>query len=310
MPRRFLSVLVLVLIALRGSALAGAKPDDVTPATNQAKKDFAAALKNAETAFNAGASNLVRSLARGAMTRAAAAASHQAALLTFATTVAKAANDASNAVEAAATEAMNEAVDDSLRGTIVGDAGSLDQFSEFMQTQLESARRYAALRAGKVTAAIAKGSNHSRMNVQLPAWSFDRRAAPALNGALATLGPSADVITMWVGIATRFDDGSVTVAFAGTAPKSSDGNFGIYLVGKNVSGGGDVRAIGKLSDGGIPVTNDRTWTLTATLYQPNVGTPVDPGNRIVHFGVEPFDPGPPAGRQPNRFMVGGVIGIE
>jgi hypothetical protein len=304
MIRRLLPVLVLVVIALRGSALAAGKPDDVTPAVNQAKKDFSAAVKTAETAFNAGSSSLVRGLAKGTTTRSGAAALHQAAILAFATTVAKAANDATNAVETAATQAMNDAVDDSLRGAIVGDGGSLDQFAEYMQTQLENARRYAVPRVNRVTAAIAKGSNHTRMNVSLPAWSFDRRAAPSLGTPLAPLDPIADVITMWVGISTRLDDGSVKVAFAGTAPKSSDGNFGIYL-----SGGGETRAVGKLSDGGVPVTNDRTWTLSATLYTPNAGNPVNPGNRVVQYGVEPFDGGL-AGRQPGRFLFGGVIGIE
>jgi hypothetical protein len=303
MIRRMLPVLLLVLIALRGSALAGA-PDDLTPTVTQAKKDFAAALKSAETAFNAGTTTQVKGLAKGSVSRPLAAATYQTAILTFVTTVAKAANDATNTVETAATAAMNDAVDDSLRGTIVGDLGSLDLFQDYMQTQIEGAHRYAAARIAKFCAALAKGSNHTRMNVALPGWTYERHAAPSLPTTLTPLGPSSDVITMWVGISTRLDDGTVKLAFAGTAPKSSDGNFGIYL-----SGGGETRAIGKLSDGGIPVKDDRTWTLATTLYTPNVDNPVTPGNRIVHYGVEPFDGGL-AGRQPGKFMVGGVIGIE
>jgi hypothetical protein len=143
------------------------------------------------------------------------------------------------------------------------------------------------------------------MNVVIPSWPFVHRAVPALGGSPTPLGPSTDSIVMLVGISTRLEDGTVTVAFAGAAPKTSDGNFGIYLVAS-----GDVRAIGKLSDGGIPVTDDNTWTLSATLYSPaGGGNPVNPGNRIVSYGVDPFDGGL-AGRQPNRFMSGGVLGIE
>jgi hypothetical protein len=304
MLRGFLTALFLVVLALPGSAFAG-KPDLVTPAANVAKKDFAVAMKAAQTAFNNGTAAVTRDLARGATTRAGAATTYRSVILTYVQSVAKASHEASLAVEAAANAAMTAEADDRLVGAVAGDGGTLDTFGDYVQTQLEKARAYAIVRVRKVTAAINKGSPRPKMNVVIPSWPFVHRAVPTLGVAPLPLGPSTDSIVMLVGISTRLEDGSVIVAFAGTAPKSSDGNFGIYLVGQ-----ADVRAIGKLSDGGIPVTDDHTWSLTATLYTPNVGNPVNPGNRIVTYGVDPFDAGPPAGRQPNRFMSGGVIGIE
>src|SRR5215831_11239740 len=73
MIRRLLPVLTLVLIAWRGSALAG-QPDDLTSVVTQAKKDFIAAVKSAETAFNAGTTTQVKGLAKGTISRPLAAA--------------------------------------------------------------------------------------------------------------------------------------------------------------------------------------------------------------------------------------------
>jgi hypothetical protein len=303
MIRRLLPALFLVLVALSGPALAGGRTDLVTPDANQVKKDYAAALKTAQTAFNTGASTVTRGLARG-MTRANAASTYRAVILAYVNAVTKASNDAAKAIETAADDVMEDEVSDRLEGAIAGDGGSLDSFSDYAQTQLDKARAYAVVRVRKVTAAINKGSARPKMNVVIPSWPFVHRAVPALGASPSPIGPNTDPIVMFVGISTRLEDGTVTVAFAGTAPKTADGNFGIYLVAS-----GDVRAIGKLSDGGIPVTDDHTWALIATLYMPNVGNPVSPGNRIVSYGVDPFDAGL-AGRQPNRFMTGGVIGIE
>jgi len=305
MFRRFLPALVLIPLAFHGAASAAQK-DDVAPAFAQAKKDFTAALKSAELAFNNGTNAAVKSLAKGT-TRPSASATYQGVVVTFATSMAKAANDATKAIEAAATSAMTAAPDDSLQGALQGDGGSVDQLAEFVELNLENARRYAATRMKKFTAAFAKGSNHARMNIVLPPWPYERHAAPALNAALTPLdaGNVVGGIVLWAAIATRLDDGTVTVAFAGTAPKNYDGNFGIYLVA-----GSDVKAIGKLSAGGIPVTDDRTWTLTATLNNPALGEAVNPGNRFVQYGIDPIDQGPPAGRQPTRFMLGGVVGVE
>ncbi len=299
MLRRILPAALLVLALLRGDAFAS-KPDAVAASAATAKTAFAAAIKSAETSFNSGTTSLVKALAKGATSRPAAVATYQLAVLTYANAVAKAADDAASAIETGATNAMTVAIDDSLQGAIVGDGGSLDTFSEYVESSLVAARAYALVRIKKFTKAVAAGSARTSMNVTLPAWTFERRAAPALNTPASPIGPTTDVIRMMVGIATRLDNGAVTVAFAGTAPKTSDGKFGVYLVAAN-----DVRAVGKISNGGVAVTDSRTWSLTATLNDPTAGEAVNPGNRVVEFGVNPD-----AFQEPQQFIVGGVVGVE
>jgi hypothetical protein len=77
-----------------------------------------------------------------------------------------------------------------------------------------------------------------------------------------------------------------------------------------LAAGTHVSAVGSyLSAGGMPVSLDGTWSATVKLNDPQQGEAEDAGNRIVEFGVEPFDAGPPAGRQPGRFVHAGVIGV-
>ena len=70
-----------------------------------------------------------------------------------------------------------------------------------------------------------------------------------------------------------------------------------------------VRALGTfLSERGMDVTPDGTWSFTGEVGNPFIGDGLDEGNRQIHFGVDPFDPGL-GGPQPSRLVHDGLISI-
>lgn len=301
MIRRAFPILVLALLAL-GVPSADAKGrDPVAAAAAGARAQFAAGVRDAEGILASATANLTKALVTGAKSPEEAVNGFSAAFSFFVVTVKKHTDAASASMATGASQAIVTEQDPALRGALAGDGGALDAFSEAMQSALDATRRRAIARARKFARSLASVSVRARLNVNLPPWTFEPRAAPAAPTALA---PADDGIRLLSSLATRLDDGKVIVAVAGRAPKSASGNFDVRLVA-----GTDVSALGSfLSAGGVTVPDDGTWSALVTLNDPAQGEGEPQGNRVIQFGVDPFDGGL-AGRQPGRYAHGGVIGV-
>lgn len=295
-------VLALAAFSAPGVPSVSAKGrDPVAAAAADARAQFAAGVRDAEGVLASATANLTKALVTGAKTPEAAVNGYCAAFSYFVVTVEQHADAASASMAAGASQALVTENDPALRGALAGDGGALDSFSEAMQKSLDAIRRRAIARARKFGKSLATATVRSRMNVSLPPWTFELRAAPA---APAALPAADDAIRLLSALATRLDDGKVIVAVAGRAPKSASGNFDVRLVA-----GTDVSALGPLlSAGGVTVPDAGTWSALVTLNDPGQGEGEPQGNRVIEFGVDPFDGGL-AGRQPARYAQGGVIGI-
>jgi hypothetical protein len=258
-------------------------------------------VRVAESLLATAQGNWAAWLAAGTKTHEEAALGYGAAFNYFTGSVKKAADEASDAFTADVEDALTGAASEELPGSLAGSGGGLDAFSESMQSALDAARGRALQRARKFAKTLAKGTVRTRMTVSLPTWTFERRAAPAAPSSFAAADDTVRLLSV---IAARLDDGTVVVAASGRAPRSLDGDFDVRL-----AAGAHVSAVGSfLAAGGMPVALDGTWSAAVTLNDPQQGESEDLGNRLVTFGVEPFDGGP-AGRQPGRYVQGGVIGV-
>jgi hypothetical protein len=301
MIRRVFPVLCVALLALVTSSVSAKGRDPVAVAAANARAQFAADARAAEGVLTSATANLTKALVTGAKSPEEAVNGYSAAFSFFVVTVKKHADEASASMATGASAALVAANDPALRGALAGDGGALDSFSEAMQSALDAARRRALGRARKFGKSLASATVRSRMNVSLPPWTFEFRAAPAAPTALA---PADDGVRLLSTLATRLDDGKVIVAVAGRAPKSASGEFDVRLVAST-----DVSALGPfLSAGGVTVPDAGTWSAVVTLNDPGQGEGEPQGNRVIEFGVDPFDGGL-AGRQPGRYAHGGVIGI-
>jgi hypothetical protein len=301
MIRRAFPVLAVALLALGLPSVSAKGRDPVAAAAAGARAQFAADVRDAEGILAAATANLTQALVSGAKTPEEAANGFSAAFSFFVVTVKRRADAASASMATGASQAIVTENDPALRGALAGDGGALDDFSEAMQSSLDATRRRAIGRARKFGKSLASATVRSRLGVSLPPWTFEPRIAPAAPAALAA---ADDGIRLLSALATRLDDGKVIVAVAGRAPKSASGDFDVRLVA-----GADVSALGPfLSAGGVTVPDDGTWSALVTLNDPGQGEGEAQGNRMIHFGVDPFDGGL-AGRQPGRYAHGGVIGI-
>ena len=302
MLRPLLAALLALLLALPGSAEA-ARSDPVASAAARARAAFATGLKSAEGVLASATANLQKSLVSGATTSTAAASSYGAALAYFATSVKTLADAASESMAADVSALMAEQSDPTLGGALGGDGGALDAFTDAMQSALDGARRRALGRARRFAKTLRTAPLPARMDVVLPVWTFETRAAPIPNGPRAA---SPEPIRLWAAVATRIADGTVVVSASGGAPRSLTGKFDVRLLGDYIG-----RPLGPLlSAGGMNVTNDGTWNVTIPLNDPHLGEAVASGNYVIEFGVDPVDAGPPGGLQPSHHQHAAVIGIQ
>jgi hypothetical protein len=301
MIRRFLIVLAATLVAVAGSDASAKSAGAVATASSRARAAFAKSVRDAEGILASAQANLTSALAAGTTPQPDAAVAYGAAFTYFAGAVKKAADQASDAFASDVSAALVAANGDAVPGALAGSGGAGDAFSDAMQASLDAARRRALGRARKFAAALAKNGVRARMTVSLPPWTFEPRAAPAAPAAFA---PADDTIRLLAVIAARLDDGTVVVAAGGRAPRSANGDFDV-----RAAAGTHISAVGSfLSAGGMPVALDGTWSASVKLNDPTQGESEPSGNRIVEFGVDPFDGGL-AGRQPGRYVQGGVIGV-
>jgi hypothetical protein len=301
MIRRFLSVLVAVLVAATAHDASARTRGPVADASSAARAAFAKSVHDAEAILASATANLKAALAEGSKTPQEAALGYGVAFTYFTGTVKKAADTASVSFATDVSAAIVAANGADVSGSLAGSGGGLDAFSDAMQSSLDAARGRALARARAFAARLAKSGVRTQMTVSLPPWTFERRAAPAAPSAFA---PADDSIRLLAVIVAKLDDGTVVVAASGRAPRSLDGAFDVRL-----AAAAHVSAVGSLlSAGGMPVTLDGTWSATLKLNDPTQGQSEPPGNRIVEFGVDPFDGGL-AGRQPGRYLQGGVIGV-
>jgi hypothetical protein len=301
MIRRFLCVLVAAFAALSANDAAAKGGGAAAAAASSARAAFAKSVHAAEGILASATASFTSALAAGTKTPQEAALGYGAAFTYFTGTVKKAADTASASFATDVSAAIVAANGADVPGALAGSGGGLDAFSDAMQASLDATRRRALARARAFAARLAKGAVRTQMTVSLPPWTFERRAAPASPSAFA---PADDTIRLLAVIAAKLDDGTVVVAASGRAPRSANGNFDVRL-----AAGTHVSAVGSLlSAGGMPVTIDGTWSATVKLNDPTQGQSEPAGNRAVEFGVDPFDGGL-AGRQPGRYVQGGVIGV-
>src|SRR5262245_22313953 len=297
MLRRSLPVLLVACAALLvpdTPVLAG-KGGALATATSAARAAFVHGVAEAEGVLATATANLTRGLRDGTTTPADAVIGFQSAFAFFAGGVKKQADDASAALAGDLSAAMVNETDPALAGALAGDGGALDRFADSMQASLDAARRRALARARRFAKALTRaGTIRQRMTVSLPSWTFAHRVAPAVPAAIA---PQDDAPALLAVLAVRLDDGTVIVGAGGRAAHSLSGKFDVRL-----AGGANVLAVGPLlADGGTTVPTDGTWSAVSVLNDPEQGEAVDAGNRVVAFGVEPFDGGP-AGQQPGRYQ--------
>ena len=301
MIRRTVAVLFAVVLALTGPSADAKASDPAAEPSQRARATFSTGLRDAESVLASATANLAKALRAGTKTPEAVARDYGAAFVYFAGRVKKLTDEASSTVAAGVSEAIVDASDPSLRGALAGDGGGLDAFVDSMQSSLDAARGRALRSARRFAKTLTAGTSRAQMNVVLPSWTFERWPAPSLPGAVP---PASDSIRVLAAVSALLDDGHVVVSIGGRAPPSVSGNFDVRL---NASLG-SVGVGPLLSAGGVPVPSDGTWSVVATLNDPNAGEAVAPGNRVIAFGVDPYDGGL-AGRQPGRLVHGGVIGL-
>ena len=304
MLRRTLPVLFLACAAVLvppTPVLAG-KGEAVAAATASARAAFAKGVADAERVLATATANYSSGLRAGTTTPEDAATGFASAFTFFAGAVKTEADDASAAAAAGLSQAMIDEDDPTLAGTMSGDGGALDKFADSMQASLDAVRKRALARARRFAKALSRaGTSRQQMTVSLPPWTFSQRVAPAVPTALQ---PADDGLALLAVVAARLDDGTVIVGAAGRAAPALSAKFDVRLAAaSSVVGVGPL-----LSAGGITVTPDGTWSSVVALNDPQQGEAVDAGNRIVAFGVEPYDAGA-AGQQPRRYQHAGVIGI-
>jgi hypothetical protein len=301
MIRRFLSAAALLLAAFAARDASAKAGGLVAAASSRARAAFAKSVSDAEGILATATSNLTSALADGSKTQLDAALAYGAAFTYFTGSVKKAADAASDSFAADVSAALVAASGADVPGSLAGSGGGLDAFGDAMQASLDAVRRRAIAKAHRFGAALARHAVRTELTVSLPPWTFEPRAVPAVPSALA---PADDTIRLLAAIAARLEDGSVVVAASGRAPRSADGKFDVRLFT-----GTQVSAVGSLlSAGGMAVTLDGTWSATERLNDPTQGEAEPSGNRLVEFGVDPYDAGL-AGRQPGRYLQGGVIGV-
>jgi hypothetical protein len=304
MSRRTLPILFVACAALLvpdTRVLAG-KGDGVGAATAAARAAFARGVADAERVLASATANFSGGLRAGTTAPEDAVTGFEGALTFFAGAVKKQADDASSALAVDLSRAIVDADDPTLAGTMSGDGGALDRFADAMQASLDAVRRRALARARRFARTLSHaGTPRQRMTVSLPAWTFVQRVAPSVPAAIE---PADDGLELLAVVAARLDDGTVIVGAGGRAAPALSGDFDVRLAGPS----GVVGVGSLLSAGGITVTGDGTWSAVSVLNDPQEGEAVDAGNRVVAFGVEPFDGGL-AGRQPGRYRHAGVIGI-
>jgi hypothetical protein len=301
MLRRFLPAALVVCAALLAcdSAVFAGKGGG---ATALARAAFSDGLADAERVLASATATINSGLRAGTTSPRDAATGYLAAFTFFAGSVKKHADEASAALADELSAEMASESDAALAGALSGDGGALDGFADSMQASLDAARRRALARARRFAKALARaGTDRQRMTVSLPAWTFAHRVAPAVPSPVE---PADDAPALLAVLAVRLDDGTVIVGAGGRAAHGLSGKFDVRLVGT-----AGVVAVGPLlSAGGMTVPPDGTWSAVSVLNDPQQGEGIDAGNRVVAFGVEPFDDGL-AGRQPARYQHAGVIGI-
>lgn len=305
MLRRGLAAALVVcaaFFACDSDVSAGSGGGPVAQAVSEARAAFGDGLADAERILASATTAITGGLRAGTTSPRDAATAYLAAFTFFAGSVKKHADEASAALADDLSAAMASASDDALAGALTGDGGALDRFADSMQASLDAARRRALARARRFGKALTRaGTSRQRLTVVLPPWTFADRVAPAVPSAVA---PEDDAPALLAVVAARLDDGTVIVGAGGRAAPALSGKFDVRLVGA-----ASVEFVGpSLSDIGMTVSNDGTWSAVSVLNDPTQGEAVDAGNRVVAFGVEPVVGGL-GGRQPARYQHAGVIGI-
>jgi hypothetical protein len=185
-------------------------------------------------------------------------------------------------------------------GANPGDGGSLDQFTESVRAELSRLRGRVMVRARSFTKSFTHyGRGTTAMNALVPPWTFELPGVPTPGGVVSSLDEPPRLRLM---CAARLADGRLLVTAAGTADRNYGGAFDLRLRSSEQ----EVVIPPALSAGGIQMNSTGAWTRAVELGDPFHGDVPLQGNRVLHFGIEPFDAGL-AGIQPARLVHAGVF---
>jgi len=281
-------------------AEAGRRGDALAASAKSIRKGYKQDTKAAEKTFNTAVANIQKGLSQGPTSAEQAATGFGQALAFYAAELKSIGDGASDAFASEIVNKMGAAGDENLAGGVSGDGGSADKFAESIRTDLSRLRAKARKRALKFAKAMANdGGARVRMRVTFEAWPFSQR--PAAN-ASRVFTKRGEPVRLWGTVATRLTDGNVIFTVFGSAAATLDNEFDVRLEGPLVRPLGDL-----LSEGGMDVSNGGTWSWTGTVGNAFVDG-VDPGNRQIHFGMDPEDGGI-GGDQPGRLEHAGLISI-
>jgi hypothetical protein len=256
------------------------------------------ALREDRVVFEKATRKLTLDLASSRVGAEIAAAEHQSSLAFFLSKV-----DAT--VDLAAAEFVDDVAvlmdAEVTKGANPGDGGATDRFVEGVRGELTRLRARTQARARSFARAFVKyGRGNTSMNTVLPSWSFDLPAAPAPGGPIASEDAPLELRLI---TAARLPDGSLVVTAAGNADRSYGGKFDLRIRSSLTE-----ELIGDpLSEGGLTVGATGYWSVATELGDPFRGDVPQPGNRVLHFGVEPSPDIPPAGVQPQRLLRAAVF---
>jgi hypothetical protein len=283
------------------TAEAGRRGDALAASAKSVRKDYKQDAKSAESTFNTAVGLLEKGLTRGATTADQAANGFGNALAFYASQLKIAGDTAADAFATDVVGEMADAGDDDLEGGVSGDGGSADKFAESIRSDLSKLRARARKRGLRFANTLAKhGGSRVRMRIAFEAWPFSQRPAATGGGTLAV---RPEPPRLWGAVATLLTDGRVIMTVFGSADPTLDENFDVRLEGTLV------RALGTfVSEHGMDVSTDGTWSFTGEVGNPFTDGGLDQGNRQMHFGLDPVDQ-ELGGRQPTRLEHAGLISI-
>lgn len=287
------------LVASQRSA--DARPDTLAASSARAVAALRATIRADERLYASAIRTVLADVRAARTTPGAGFVTHATALAFLLQKLDAATDAAAEAFLDDAQSAMAAGGDAALRGAVPGDGGSFDRFEAAVRRELERARSRTGSRARTFARSLATAAGgNSVVRVSLPPWEFGVRSVPTPEGLV---GGAEEPLRLRAISGARFFDGRVFVALAGTADPASSGEFDVRLRGAT-----NDRVGPGLDAGGVPVADGGTWSFGGEVGDPFAGEVPLAGNRVVQFGVEPFDAGV-GGRQPGRIEHGGVFGL-
>lgn len=293
--RRALCVLVLLLVLPPGRAAAA---DPYARAANARLTQLRLAIRKDRAIFESALRKLGADVRADRIGAPAAVEAQQGSLAFFLSKV-----DASLDQVAAdflddVAKAMSVEIE---RGANPGDGGAVDRFTESVRGELTRLRARIQSRSRSFARTFVKfGRGETSMNTVLPSWAFDPPGVPSPGGVIAAEDAPVELRLV---TAARLPDGRLLVTAAGNADRSYSGKFDLRIrsaVKEDLVGPA-------LSQGGMPVGATGHWSVSIELGDPFRGDVPQPGNRVLHFGVEPSADIPPAGVQPQRLLRAGTF---